>query len=711
MSFFRRFFTRKCPQCDHSVDTAANFCRHCGWGNATSWRNCSDCGASVAADSTFCWKCNASLLNQPREQVFSDRWRREPGIFAVRVQIETPEQRLHNGIQVDDGMRGGLFRDGSLLHELGSGYHPFTSFWERLCGSRSHQFVEAILTVADPVEVVIDLGIAPAMTSDWVPVEGALLIRLQLQDLSRFQRQLLPFKDSVLREEELSRPAQARVAEIFRRVINSRNAEAIASDLNLRQSLEAELGRELPLVLEPSGLVFGGIVDLRLHGDKLDEIRQNTGSIAASEREQAWTQKKRELEQSGELARYKSEADFNETVERFAHTYNLTRMEREHLRTMRQIALQGEQKQASLRSDGENRLLEVEYEIREKRMRRNWEGEEDESDLVALARVRDMQIEAKARLDRLKAEQRDRATDDVIRRAQALEGLSPTSIIASVEETRAGSIVELVRAMQPAPGFTIQPPTPTATLASSTLGMESIAQRHMNSIGVVMLAMPNQDIVAIGTTWAVADKPQLITNAHVAQDIPAALAAGLKVYVFFSGASEPISVKDARIHPLYLSENPHHRLKAYDVAVLELGASPMLPGLPLANRQKLHGLCELQPAAYLGFPMENLAGGGTNMQRPKAIAKLGSISSLEDWSMGHVADPAQRQLIKHDLGVAGGASGSPMLDAQGEVIGIITAGNMERLYDPQTKTYRRIPSGVALNFAQRIDVLLDWMNW
>lgn len=716
MSLFRWFFTRGCPQCGQQLDKSANFCRHCGWANASSWRTCSDCGSSVAADSTFCWKCKASLQNQPRDQVFSDRWRREPGVFAVRVQIETPGERLRNGIQVDDGMRGGFFRDGVLLHELDAGYHAFNTFWERLTGSRSHHFVEAILAVADPVEVIVDLGLAPAMTADWVPVEGALLLRLQLQDLSRFQRALLPFKDSVLREEELSRPAQARVAEVFRRAVNRRNAETLVSDPDFRRQLEAELGGELPKVLEASGLAFAGVVDLRLQGDKLEEIRNATGSLAASARDNAWAQKKRELEQSGELARFKSEAEFNEEVERLSHDYLLTRMERDHLRTMREIALRAEQKQAEQHGMGKSRLIDVEYEIREKRLRRDWEDEDDARDLDTLARVRRMQMETQAELDRRKAEQRARETEDIIRRAKGLDGLSPISIIASVEESRSASIIDLLRAMQPAPGVIVQPPAPSIPSiggGSSSAGLETIAQHHMGSIGVVMLAMPNQNIAAIGTAWVVAGRRRVITNAHVVEDLPAALAAGVKAYVFFSGASQPLPIKDVLLHPSYAVKNAAHRIVSHDVAVLDLDSShfPLPSGLPLANRHKLYALRELQSAAYIGFPMENLAGGGANMERPKAIAKRGVISSLEDWAMRHTDDPAQRQLIKHDLGVAGGASGSPLFDEQGDVIGIISAGNMERLYDPETQSYRRIPNGVVLNFAQRIDVLSDWMHW
>src|SRR5687768_2691532 len=134
MSLFRWMFTRKCPQCGKQLDKSADHCRHCGFDNPASWRKCLTCGVSVAADSAKCWNCKADLLSQPRDVVFGDRWKREPGIFAMRIPIETPADRLRHGIQVDEGVRGALYRNGVFKEELGPGYHTMTSFWERLTG-------------------------------------------------------------------------------------------------------------------------------------------------------------------------------------------------------------------------------------------------------------------------------------------------------------------------------------------------------------------------------------------------------------------------------------------------------------------------------------------------------------------------------------------------------------------------------------------------
>ena len=243
--------------------------------------------------------------------------------------------------------------------------------------------------------------------------------------------------------------------------------------------------------------------------------------------------------------------------------------------------------------------------------------------------------------------------------------------------------------------------------------LETLAQRYLPNVGVVVLGQEGGLAEPVGTAWLIAGRSVLATNAHVAVDVAAALEQpGMAAWIIFSGQTSPQKIRTARIHPEYAqSQAKGHPVPSYDVAILELENLLPQSGLPIAGRGKLFALRELQSVAYLGFPMENLAGSAASMERPKAIAKKGSLSSLEDWMMRHCDDPARRQLIKHDLGVAGGASGSPMFDEAGDVIGLISAGNMERLYDPQTKQFRRAPNGVMLNFAQRIDVLLDWMGW
>src|SRR5690606_28555022 len=59
------------------------------------------------------------------------------------------------------------------------------------------------------------------------------------------------------------------------------------------------------------------------------------------------------------------------------------------------------------------------------------------------------------------------------------------------------------------------------------------------------------------------------------------------------------------------------------------------------------------------------------------------------------------QLVQHDVGATGGASGSPMINAEGEVVAVLSAVNFIFLNNGEI----RIPSGASINFAQRADLV------
>lgn len=726
MSLLKFLFTDKCPHCQQRIERTAKFCRHCGAGNARSWRKCNACGVSVAADSQHCWNCNANLAAQPRDHIFSDRWRRTPGIFATRVTIETPHDRLRHGIQVDDGTLGALLNNGVMKAELGPGYHPQTSFLDRLLGTgKTGGFVEAVVAVNDPVSSLVSLmDTAALFTKDRSPVEAAVLVRVRLADFATFARRLLPTGTDVVRDDDLLLPHTARVAEILRRHLSRLDVAEVARSTELRHELEAALGEELPALLKDYGLDYCGLEDVRLDSPEIARVREAEGDIAKTGRELAWAKMKRELEQSHKLAELKDEFAFKEQLDQWTHEYTLTSLDRDHIVRMRQIALGKAQELADSDRRGEVRVRDTEWQTRASQI-------ELEQDLRELDAVRKRQFEAMEKMQALRLERQKAETDNAIRAGQGLKDV-PAAIAAGALGGEQGLVVvRALEALRPLPQVTIvhaasgyapafvpsfmpagTPPAPVPGVAAAASSLEVMAQRYISSVGVVVVGSPGGTLLPIGTAWVVAGRGIVATNAHVAKEIASARnEAAMSAWVIFSGAVSPLPVSGTRIHPGYEeSAAKGHPVPSCDVAVLDLAGALPSPGLPLASREKAYALRELQAAAYLGFPMENLAGGGTSLERPKAIAKRGSISSLEDWHMRHSDNPALRQLIKHDLGVAGGASGSPMFDEVGEVIGIISAGNMERLYDPQTKQFRRIPSGVALNFAQRIDVLLDWLG-
>jgi hypothetical protein len=733
MSLLKFLFTEKCTNCSERIEKAAQYCRHCGAGRANSWRKCNTCGVSVAADSQFCWSCKANVAAQPRDEIFSDRWRRTPGVFATRVTIETPQDRLRKGIQVDEGTLGALYKDGVLKTELQPGYHSQTSFWERLTGGKSASFVEAIIATTAPVSSLLSLGsTASLFTKDYSSVEAAVLVKVQLADFGAFTRRLLPPGKDTVADDELMLAQSSHVAEVLRRHLAKLDVADAARSIELRHEIEAALGAGLPALLEEFGLHFRGVEDVRLDSQQITRVREAEGGLSQTRRELDWAKKKHELEQGHKLVEIKDEYAFKEQLDRWTHEYTLTSMEREHIAMMRRIQLQKEQQIADVRLVGEVQLTKQEFQLEVQRR-------EHEHDMRALEDIRTGQISAmeklqKLKLEKLAAENRHKIDlaqglkdmpshlsagilgssggDQVIRALETLRPLPEVVIISSGAEAHAPKYAA------PQPSYMPQQPSfmPSYMPSSAPIGvtgLEVLAQRYLPAVGVVVAGVETGNPVPMGTAWIAAGRGVLVTNAHVAEDLlQADQEAGMSGWVIFSGQSQPYRVRRTLIHPEYThGQSRGHVIPSFDVAILELETTPPHAGLPLAARGKLFGLRELQSVAYLGFPMENLAGGGTNLERPKAIAKKGTISSLEDWHMRHSDDPAQRLLIKHDLGVAGGASGSPLFDDNGDVIGVISAGNMVQLYDPQTKQIRRTPSGVMLNFAQRIDVLLNWMNW
>ena len=137
---------------------------------------------------------------------------------------------------------------------------------------------------------------------------------------------------------------------------------------------------------------------------------------------------------------------------------------------------------------------------------------------------------------------------------------------------------------------------------------------------------------------------------------------------------------------------------AYDVAILIPDKQEGLPpALPLASDKALSTLHAGEPIAFIGYPAENLVSFDTNAPTP--TSQVGIITSVRNFFLTEEGGPAQ--LIEHSLPSAGGASGSPIFDQQGEVIALLSGGNNIASKDG------RIPNAALVNFAQRVDLLRD----
>ncbi|MEG3619775.1 serine protease [Magnetovibrio sp. PR-2] len=239
-----------------------------------------------------------------------------------------------------------------------------------------------------------------------------------------------------------------------------------------------------------------------------------------------------------------------------------------------------------------------------------------------------------------------------------------------------------------------------------------VAQKYQGAVGLVTGIGAKGKRIPIGTAWAVGPS-RFVTNAHVTESVKKILEAGIDVYVLLNRS------RTAKLKVISFSQHPKYdeiRVKktgakafgnTYDVAFIEV-AGKTDTYFPVAHEKELRSITPGYRVAYLGFPMEGLANGNVDVSNPLATMQSGIVSSMSDYYFGD-SGFKNNVIIRHNLPLSGGASGSPLFNVRGEVIGVISAGNMSRSIeiDAKTKDVRlgRTPSAAMVNFAQRIDLV------
>ncbi len=259
---------------------------------------------------------------------------------------------------------------------------------------------------------------------------------------------------------------------------------------------------------------------------------------------------------------------------------------------------------------------------------------------------------------------------------------------------------------------------PIYASAASGTDFSAIIAKYQNSVFLVDEVDAAGNSHGGATAWVVQlrdGSKAFATNAHVGGMLAEARKAGLRLVVRSPDASHrEYEITDAIIHPAYSAFNAMvddaskqansgmlrqvELSPAYDVAILIPNSQDGLPApLPLARDNALATLHAGEPIAFIGYPAENLV--SFDVGAPTPTSQVGIITSVRNFFL--TADGGPAQLIEHSLPSAGGASGSPIFDAHGQVIALLSGGNNIASKDG------RIPNAALVNFAQRVDLLRD----
>ena len=122
----------------------------------------------------------------------------------------------------------------------------------------------------------------------------------------------------------------------------------------------------------------------------------------------------------------------------------------------------------------------------------------------------------------------------------------------------------------------------------------------------------------------------------------------------------------------------------------------------LAPKEVLYELKAGDPVAFLGFPMEGVGHNdknNINVESPVATMQIGNITSVSGFN-NEDAGKKGNQHIQHNLPLTGGASGSPIFNARGEVVAILWGMSVI-----QQGNGDRAPNPAGINFGTRVDLI------
>ncbi len=474
-------FTVKCinPDCGHRVRKGAKFCPKCGTGASKGTIVCGSCGKDVRANSKFCWNCGAELAVAAKPRFDHDRWARQPGDFAIRVDVDDIKGWLLKPLVVEHGTKALVFQAGRFVGEVEDGRYDLGGFMRQLTGFLADQ--PASIVLLDAGDVTLDLENGGLWTADRFDVGASSRLVVRVQDPDAMFVNLIKGRGRVSLD-DLECMFADEVQMLLEAIVSKYSGDRLFPAAEARNEIETQLREHLGKTFARVGIGLAQLRFIDFSGEKYEALRQQQGDLQVGERKADLTTQRAALNQrlratltQDKMDAFKNEKDLEEFIRQTEHEIGLKEVirgdemqrlkerfhfERDREGVLRRIEVEGIQND-HVRDEAWKQLIAEERE-REERHRRALERQKTTQDeemrqarngLDLLRQTKDIEHEEDRRKVELEAqalEQRSKATAEALisivdgpaaqhivqlEKLRRQENMTPEQILALTAET------------------------------------------------------------------------------------------------------------------------------------------------------------------------------------------------------------------------------------------------------------------------------------
>jgi hypothetical protein len=243
-----------------------------------------------------------------------NRWTRQPGDFAVRMEVGDIKTFFTKGVAIDAGTRGLLFQDGAPIGVLQPGYHTLQDLPDRLKALFVGSPISVLLVDAGDVPIPLPFDGLRTSDEDEVGAEVQVLVGLA-SELDFFVNAMHGAAQLGVGDLQARFLREARG--VMQSIVHGCRSDELYGNRELTDRIEDELGQALARSFQRLGLAFQHVEFVDFRGGAYEAIRAKRGAVnrgAAEhdvERDKAQLERKvRELATDQRMAQIRSERDF-----------------------------------------------------------------------------------------------------------------------------------------------------------------------------------------------------------------------------------------------------------------------------------------------------------------------------------------------------------------------------------------------------------------